>query len=45
MITLMDAGASALWSAKRRGHDRIAAYELSPLIGSEEAVSDVRLVG
>ena len=31
MVTLIDAGASALWTAKRRGHDRIAAYELSPM--------------
>jgi diguanylate cyclase (GGDEF)-like protein len=45
MVTLVDAGASALWTAKRRGHNRIAAYELSPTIGAEEAVSDIRHVG
>lgn len=45
LVTLIDAGASALWSAKRRGHNRICAYELSPGSGLEEAVSDVRLVG
>jgi len=45
MVTLVDAGASALWTAKRRGRNRIAAYELSPAIGDDEAVSAVRLVG
>lgn len=45
LVTLIDAGASALWSAKRRGHNRICAYELSPGSGVEETVSDVRLVG
>ncbi len=32
MLTMTEAGASALWTAKRRGHDRIAAYELSPTL-------------
>lgn len=45
MVTLVDAGASALWSAKRRGQNRIAAYELSPNLAAEEAVSDLRHVG
>jgi diguanylate cyclase (GGDEF)-like protein len=45
LVTLIDAGASALWTAKRRGHNRIAAYELSPSIGAEEAVSGIRQVG
>ena len=45
MVTLIDAGASALWTAKRRGHDRIAAYELSPTLAAEEAVSAKRQVG
>jgi diguanylate cyclase (GGDEF)-like protein len=45
MVTLMDAGASALWTAKRRGHNRIAAYELSPSRGAEAAVSRIRHVG
>jgi diguanylate cyclase (GGDEF)-like protein len=45
LVTLVDAGSSALWSAKRRGHNRIAAYELSPNIAAEEAVSDLRYVG
>jgi diguanylate cyclase (GGDEF)-like protein len=45
MVTLIDAGASALWTAKRRGHNRIAAYDLSPSRGAEEAVSDIRHVG
>jgi diguanylate cyclase (GGDEF)-like protein len=30
LATLIDAGASALWTAKRRGRNRIAAFELSP---------------
>jgi two-component system, chemotaxis family, response regulator WspR len=30
LVTLIDAGASALWTAKRRGRNRIAAFELSP---------------
>jgi two-component system, chemotaxis family, response regulator WspR len=29
LATLIDAGASALWTAKRRGRNRIAAFELS----------------
>ena len=45
LVTLVDAGANALWSAKRRGHNRIAAYELSPNIAAEDAVSDLRHVG
>lgn len=45
MVTLIDAGTSALWTAKRRGHDRIAAYELSPILAAEEAVSAKRQVG
>ena len=45
MVTLIDAGASALWSAKRRGHNRIAAYELSPSIGADQAISGIRQVG
>lgn len=45
MVTLIDAGAGALWTAKRRGHDRIAAYELSPMIGAEEAESGIGHVG
>ncbi len=45
MVTLVDAGVSALWSAKQRGQDRIAAYELSPNIAAENAVSDLRHVG
>lgn len=42
MVTLIDAAASALWTAKRCGHDRIAAYELSPNISAEDANSGVR---
>ncbi len=38
MVTLIDASASALWTAKRRGHNRIAAYELSPNIAAEESI-------
>jgi diguanylate cyclase (GGDEF)-like protein len=45
MVTLIDAGASALWSAKRRGHNRIAAYELSPAAGADQAISGIRQVG
>ena len=45
MVTLIDAGASALWTAKGRGRDRIAAYELSPPPTAEEAVSGIRYVG
>ena len=45
MVTLIDAGASALWSAKRRGHNRIAAYELSPNLGAEEGEAALRHVG
>ena len=45
MVTLIDAGASALWTAKRRGHNRIAAYELSPTLAADEAVSGNRHVG
>ncbi len=45
LVTLVDAGASALWSAKRRGHNRIAAYELSPGGATDEAQSGMRLVG
>jgi diguanylate cyclase (GGDEF)-like protein len=45
MVTLVDAGASALWTAKRRGHNRIAAYELSPTIVADAAVSGIRHVG
>jgi two-component system chemotaxis family response regulator WspR len=45
MVTLLDAGASALWTAKRRGQNRIAAYELSPNVSADDAVSDVRRVG
>jgi diguanylate cyclase (GGDEF)-like protein len=45
MDTLIDAGASALWTAKRRGHNRIAAYELSPGRGAEAAVSGIRHIG
>jgi diguanylate cyclase (GGDEF)-like protein len=43
--TLVDAGAAALWSAKQRGRNRIAAYELSPTLAAEEAVSELRQVG
>ncbi len=45
LVTLVDAGANALWSAKRRGHNRIAAYELSPNIAADETVSGLRYVG
>jgi diguanylate cyclase (GGDEF)-like protein len=45
MVTLIDAGAGALWSAKRRGHNRIAAYELSPEFGAEAADFARRQVG
>jgi len=45
MVTLIDAGASALWTAKRRGRNRIAAFELSPQVGTDEAVSAIRYVG
>jgi two-component system chemotaxis family response regulator WspR len=38
MVTLIDAGASALWTAKRRGRNRIAAYELSPDVRAEESL-------
>ena len=36
LATLVDAGASALWTAKRRGRNRIAGYELSPGGAAEE---------
>ncbi len=45
MVTLIDAGGSALWTAKRRGRNRIAAYELSPIIGTEESIAADRHVG
>lgn len=45
MVTLIDAGGSALWNAKQRGQNRIAAYELSPNMPAEEAVSDAMYVG
>jgi two-component system, chemotaxis family, response regulator WspR len=45
MDTLIDAGASALWTAKRRGRNRLAAYELSPNLGADEADSGKRDVG
>lgn len=45
MVTLIDAGASALWTAKRRGRNRIAAYELSPTLAADEAVLGNRHVG
>lgn len=45
LVTLIEAGANALWSAKRRGHNRISAYELSPDVGMEEADSLLRDVG
>jgi two-component system chemotaxis family response regulator WspR len=45
LVTLLEAGAGALWSAKRRGHNRIAAYELSPEVGTEAADSPLRHVG
>jgi PleD family two-component response regulator len=45
MDTLIDAGASALWTAKRRGRNRIAAYELSPTFTADTAVSGTRHVG
>jgi two-component system chemotaxis family response regulator WspR len=38
-ITLIEAGASALWSAKHGGHNRIAAYELSPDVLTPEVLS------
>jgi diguanylate cyclase (GGDEF)-like protein len=38
LVTLVDAGASALWTAKRRGHNRIAAYELSPDVADTQSV-------
>jgi hypothetical protein len=44
-VTLIDAGGSALWSAKHRGHNRIAAYELSPNVGADTADSALRQVG
>ena len=43
--TLIEAGANALWSAKRRGHNRICAYELSPDVEAEAADSQLRQVG
>lgn len=45
LVTLVDAGAAALWSAQQRGRNRIAAYELSPTLAAEEAVSDLRQAG
>jgi diguanylate cyclase (GGDEF)-like protein len=45
LVTLIDAGAGALWSAKRRGHDRIAAYELSPNLGADGAAAGARQAG
>ena len=45
LTTLIDAGASALWSAKRRGHNRIAAYELSPDVPAGNAQNALRQVG
>ena len=45
MDTLIDAGGSALWSAKRRGHDRIAAYDLSPNFVAEPAKNAFRQLG
>jgi two-component system chemotaxis family response regulator WspR len=45
LVTLIDASAGALWSAKRRGHNRIAAYELSPEVGAEPAELPRRRVG
>jgi hypothetical protein len=45
MDTLLDAGNSALWTAKRRGHNRIAAYELSPDTDIASADSDIKDVG
>jgi diguanylate cyclase (GGDEF)-like protein len=45
MVTLIDAGTSALWTAKRRGHNRIAAYELSPEVSAAAADSDHRDIG
>jgi diguanylate cyclase (GGDEF)-like protein len=44
LLTMIEAGASALWTAKRRGHDRIAAYELSPSMDAE-ATAKSRQVG
>jgi diguanylate cyclase (GGDEF)-like protein len=38
LVTLVDAGVSALWTAKRRGHNRIAAYELSPDVADTRSV-------
>ncbi len=45
LVTLLDASAGALWSAKRRGHNRIAAYELSPEVGAESTDVPRRRVG
>lgn len=45
LVTLIEAGANALWSAKRRGHNRIAAYDLSPEGGADAADSPLRQVG
>ena len=39
------AGASALWTAKRRGGNRIAAYESSAAAAADAAVSGNRHVG
>jgi two-component system chemotaxis family response regulator WspR len=44
-LTLIEAGASALWAAKHGGHNRIAAYELSPDGGADAADSALRQVG
>ena len=45
LVTLIEAGANALWSAKRRGHNRIAAYDLSPEGVADTADSPLRQVG
>jgi two-component system, chemotaxis family, response regulator WspR len=47
MVTLLDVGASALWAAKRRGHDRIAGYDLSPDFAAVPAAAaiEARRVG
>jgi diguanylate cyclase (GGDEF)-like protein len=37
MVTLIEAGAGALWAAKRRGRNRIAAFELSPAVHDDES--------
>jgi two-component system chemotaxis family response regulator WspR len=45
LVTLIDAGGSALWSAKQRGHNRIAAYDLSPNVAIEATDSALRQAG